>query len=113
MDITAETIGRFERKLDRLTDQTTNSNERLARVETSISNYQEIQRQVQAQENRITAMESLEVAKIEQRLGKVENRLSKGVGWIAGATAVTVGVSGIILWYLNHVVDRLAPLLAR
>lgn len=71
--------------------------------------------QVQGLENRMTALEALEVKKYEDRLEKHDDRLKKAEGTLIrmlaiGSTlyAATAAAGGFGLWYFSNVASQLA-----
>jgi len=109
---------RFENKFDRMSDTLSGLDTRTARIEEKVEAFKAFQAksevavdavetQVDDLERRMTALEALEVKKFEERLKKTEQFQSRIVGVVTGASAVLTLLSGLVLWYLSSVIEKL------
>ena len=79
----------------------------VTKMSTRLESYPAMQDQVADHENRLTAIETLEVKKYEQRLKKLEGQLASFKGWIAGASAVALAIGGLVTWALQNLAGKL------
>lgn len=91
---------RLEDKLDECTTAVT-------KLTTRLENYPAVVADVADHENRLTALEALEVKKYSDRLAKLEGAMRTFKGWIAGASAVALASGGLIAWAWNNIADKL------
>jgi hypothetical protein len=99
-------IARVEGKIDELSAGMSTMRTCVTTLATRLENYPEVSKQVADHENRLTALEDLEVRKYSERLQKLEGSVSSFKGWIAGATAVAATAGGLVTWFLAQ---ALAP----
>lgn len=99
---------RIDDKLNSVMSSVGQLNERAARIETTLIFFEKSNQKVEDHEKRLTALEALELRKYETRLGKVERIITTFKGYIAGAIAVISTVGGLMLWYLNSVIEKIS-----
>lgn len=93
-------LHRLEEKLDTLRDA-------VLQLATRFENFPDLQKQVADHEKRMTALESLEVKKYDERLDRLEGQVASFRGWILGATAVAMAVGSIVAWTFANMADKL------
>lgn len=100
---------RLESKLDHLAAEIAVTRTCVTTLATRLENYPEVSKQVADHENRLTALEALEVRKYSERLQRLESSLSSFKGWIAGATAVAAAAGALVAWFLQQLLASGPP----